>query len=400
MRSVVIAPVLLGIGLLASVLAYSGFAHEVPLSPGFEAFFNNDYDGALAFFEREVKAHPDDPDQHNHLAQTILYRELFRNGSLESQLVTGNNAFLRRPKVEISAENRQFFADCINTSLRLCDERLRTNARDRKALYQSGVAHALRSTYSFLVEKQWTDALREAAGARRAQERVLQLDPSFIDARLTLGVYQYVVASLPFYVRAVGFLNGFHGDRAGGLQELESVAREGVSNRYDAKIVLAILYRREHEPAKAIPLLQELAQRFPGNYLFLFEQVQMYSDLGDKGAALHVLERINALQRSNAPGYGTLPPEKIAYIAGNLYFWYRDYDLALARLKEASAHTDVVDLNSAVLTWLRLGQVYDLRGDRPEATSAYRQVIRTGPNSDVAAEAKRYLSAPYRRQAK
>ena len=395
MRSAVVAQLI-----VASVFAAPYSGSEPPLSPGFEAFYNNDYDRALAFFEKQVKAHPDDPDQHNHLAQTILYRELFRNGSLESQLVTGNNAFLRRPKVEISARDRQTFTDSIETSLSLSEARLGKNEREVKAWYQSGVAHGLRSTYFFLVEKAWTEALREAAAARKAQERVLKLDPGSVDARLTLGVYQYVVASLPFYMRAVGFLNGFHGDRAGGLQQLESVARDGVSNRYDAKIVLAVLYRREHQPGKAIPLLQELAQRFPGNYLFLFEQVQMYSDLGDKESALRVLDKIETLQRSYAHGYDSLPPEKIAYVAGNLYFWYRDYDLALARLKQASTRTELLDLNSAVITWLRLGQVYDLRNDRSNATAAYREAIRTAPNSEVAAEAKRYLSAPYRRRGK
>lgn len=392
MRSDLIACILITFG-----FALRAFAQEAPLSPGFEAFYNNDYDAARAFFEGQVKAHPDDPDQHNHVAQAILYRELFRNGSLESQLVTGNNAFLRRPMLEISAQDRKLFADSINTTLSLCSAKINTNGLDLKAWYQSGVAHALRSTYFFLVEKAWTEALREASAARKAQERVLEIDPGFVDARLTLGVYQYLVASLPFYLRALGFLSGFHGDRAGGLQELESVARNGVSNRYDAKILLAILYRREHEAAKALPLLQELAQRFPGNYLFLFEQVQMYSDLGQKSSALRVLDEIGALQSSHAPAYSTLPREKIAYVAGNLYFWYRDYDLALTRLKEASEHADVLDLNSAVVTWLRLGQVYDLRNDRADAMAAYREAMRIAPKSEVAAEAKRYLSAPYRR---
>ena len=395
MRSVVIAQLI-----LMSLFASHSSADETSLSPGFEAFYNNDYDGAFAFFERQVKAHPEDPDQRNHLAQTIVYRELFRNGSLESQLVTGNNAFLRRPKVEISAQDRQLFAASINTSLSLCDAKLKSNERDVKAWYQSGAAHALRSTYFFLVEKSWTEALREASAARKAQERALELDPDLLDARLTLGVYQYVVASLPFYLRAVGFLKGFHGDRAGGIQQLESVARNGASNSYDAKIVLAILYRREHEPGKAIPLLQELARRFPGNYLFLFEQVQMYSDLGDKPSALRVLDKIERLQRSQAFGYQTLAPEKIAYVTGNLDFWYRDYESALTQLKRAAMHVDVLDLNSAVMTWLRLGQIYDLRRDRPDATAAYREAIRTAPNSEVAAEAKRYLSTPYRRESK
>ncbi len=57
-------------------------------------FYNNEFDEAIAYFEQQVKAHPNDPDQYNHLAQSILYREMLRDGALESQLVTGNNPFL------------------------------------------------------------------------------------------------------------------------------------------------------------------------------------------------------------------------------------------------------------------------------------------------------------------
>src|SRR3954471_19561637 len=162
MRSAVVAQLI-----LISSLAGAISARETPLDPGFEAFYNNDYDKALTIFEMQVKAHPDDPDQRNHVAQTILYRELFRNGSLESQLVTGSNAFLRRPKVEISSQDRQSFEESIGKSFALCEAKLQKDDRDVKAWYQVGVAHALRSTYFFLVEKAWMEALREASAARK-----------------------------------------------------------------------------------------------------------------------------------------------------------------------------------------------------------------------------------------
>ena len=129
------------------------------------------------------------------------------------------------------------------------------------------------------------DSLREATAARHANEQVLEIDPNLVDARLVLGVNQYVVGSLPFYMKLIGFLNGFHGDKEGGIRELEMVAEHGVQDKFDAKVLLAVIYRRERRPEKAIPLLEELAARFPRNYLFLFEQVQMYSDLGDKQSA-------------------------------------------------------------------------------------------------------------------
>ena len=54
-----------------------------------------------------MQQQPDSPDAYNHIAQTILYREMFRTGALESELVTGANAFLRREKMNPSARDEK-----------------------------------------------------------------------------------------------------------------------------------------------------------------------------------------------------------------------------------------------------------------------------------------------------
>ena len=242
--------------------------------------------------------------------------------------------------------------------------------------------------------------MREASAARKSQERVLEIDPQFVDARLILGVYQYVVGCLPFYMRVVGFVGGFHGDKDGGIEQLQLVASKGVLNRYDAKVLLAILYRREHKPRLAIPLLQELSRQFERNALFQFEQVQMYSDLGDKKSALAVLATIEELRRTGAPGYKDVRAEKVQYVAGNLHFWYGDLNKALENLRQATGHADDLDLGTAVMAWFRLGQVYDLQGAHEEAIAAYRTTMRMAPDSDIAGEAKGYISTPYKRKIK
>lgn len=378
-------------------LAEPAFA-EITSDPGYIYFYNNEFDRAIAYYEQQVKAHPADPDQYNHLAQSILYREMLRDGALESQLVTGNNPFLRRSKMEISPQDKERFNNCVDRALELSEAALRKNPRDIAALYPLGVSHGLRANYLFLVEKAWLDALREAVAARRANERILAIDQNSIDAHLILGLDKYIVAGLPFYMRVVGSMGGFHGDKEGGIRDLELVSRKGIRNRYDAQILLAVLYRREHCPEKALPLLRSLAQIFPHNYLFQFEQVQMFSDAGDKNSALKVLAEIDELRRSGAAGYETLPAEKIRYVRANLLFWYGDLGPALMDLKQVTEKADELDLSTAVLAWLRLGQVYDLQGDHREATEAYRQTMKTAPRSEVAAEARSYISNPYRRK--
>ena len=374
---------------------------KAPLNdPGFVHFYNNEYDEALADFEKQRNQTPGDPQIYNHIAQTILYREMFRDGALESELVSGTNPFLRRPKMEISAQDKARFNDAIAKARQLSEQAIAKNPRDVEAWYAQAVTHGLRANYLFLVEKAWLESLHEITAARKADERAVQIDHSFSDARLILAINQYIVGCLPLGWRMVASLGGFHGDRWAGIRQLELVAQTGVLNRYDAQALLAAIYRRERQPQRALPLLQELAQRFPRNYLFRFEEVEMYSDLGDKQSALRVLDEIEDLRRSGSPGYATLPPEKIQYLKANLLFWYGDLNPALVDLKQITQKADTLDLNTAVMAWLRLGQVYDLQGRHKDAVAAYRETMKAAPKSEAAVEAKSYISNPYRRKPK
>jgi tetratricopeptide (TPR) repeat protein len=397
-RPVVSAPVAL-LAVLSCSAANPAINGQDPLSnPGFVHFYNNEYDQALASFEKELKARPDDPDSYNDIAQTILYREMYRDGALESQLVTGNNPFLRRPKMEIAPQDKARFNSSIDEALKLSEALLRKNPEDIHALHAVVVAHGLRANYEFLVERAWLDALHDAVAARKANEKILAIAPNWVDAHLISGLTEYIVGSLPPYLRLLGAIRGFHGNKEDGIRQLQLVSRSGVLDRYDACILLAAIYRRDRQPRLAIPLLQELANTFPRNSLFRFEEVQMYSDLGDKQAALKILAEIDNLRRRGAPGYANLAPEKIEYFKGNLLFWYGDLDPALADLKKATQKANDLDLSTAVMAWLRLGQVYDLKGDHRQAVDAYRRTVNTAPKSAAALEAKNYIANPYRRK--
>ena len=367
-------------------------------SPAWQHFYNNEYDQAVEGFEREVASSPLDPDAYNHLAQAILYRELFRNGALESELVTGNNPFLRRPKVNVSTDAKARFRQAIDRALALSEKRLEKDSKDQKSLYALSVTYGLRANYHFLVEKAWSGALHDATASRKYSNRLIELNPDLTDAYLIQGVHDYIVGSLPFYMRMVGHLAGFHGDRERGLKELQDVAEHGVLNKYDAQILLAVIYRREKRPEDALPLLKDLAATFPRNYLLPLEQVQMYSDAGDKASALRVLNEVDQLRAAQAKGYQDLPAEKIKYLRGNLLFWYGDITPALNDMKDVTAKSAELDLNTAVLAWLRLGQLYDLKGNRADAVRAYQETIKTAPESRAADEAKGYISSPYKRR--
>jgi len=373
-------------------------AQESGVSSGYDHFYNLEYDEAIADFQANAEQHPDDPNAWNHIGHAILYRALFRSGALESELVSGSNPFLHRDKAKMTLADDAEFHDAVNKSIELSQARLKENPNDPVALGALGVAYGVRGNYNFLVRKAWVDALHDATDARNAHKRLCEIKPDNVDARMIPGVYDYVVGSLPIGYRILGFIAGYHGSRHRGIQMLQTVAKEGKSNRVDAEILLAAVFRREHRPEEAIPLLEDLIRQFPRNYLLHFEIVQMYSDEGKKEEALAEIARIWELHRSGAPGFASLAPEKIDYLEGNFLFWYDDLDQALLHMKRVTAKAHELDLNTAMMGWMRLGQIYDLQGHHPAATVAYRKAIAMAPRSEVGRESRGYIAKPYRRK--
>jgi len=367
------------------------------VATGFDHFYNLEYDQALKLFLEAEIQHPDEPEMHNHIAEALLFGEMFRDGALESELVSGDNSFLRRPKLNPSAETEQQFLSEVNRAIALSEACLKKNSNDKKALYAEGIAYGLRANYYWLVKKAWRASLSDATAARRCHNRVTELDPGDIDARLVQGLHDYVVGSLPLTWRMLGFLAGIHGDKQAGIETVEKVARYGKENRVDAQILLCALYRRENQPMRAVPLIEDLVRRYPRNFLLRLELAQMYSLGGDGKAALEVMQEVARDKAANARGLDRLPWQKIYYQEGTIEFWYRDLKDALDNLKKVTAEPDEVDLNTGAFAYLRIGQIYDLTSHRAEALQAYKKCIAFAPEAGAAHESRKYLSAPYHR---
>ena len=383
---------------LGAVSLFGQQAKWGSLDSALDHFYNLEYDAAIAELERGVAAEPDNAHLRDALAESIQFRELFKVGALESELVTGNNSFLRRPKIDTTPQIEKQFFDQINKAMDLCNARLKVNPNDTKALYALGVAYGLRANWNFLVRKAWRDALHDATTARQMHDKIIQLDPSNYDARLIGGTHDFILGSLPTFYKLLGFLVGYHGDKEKGIRTLQEVAAKGRYNNVDAQVFLCAIYRREEKWALAAPLLEGLIARFPRNYLLRFEQAQMYSATGQKDKAVESLQKVVDLKNSGAPGFANLPIERIYYQLGDVQFWYRDYDRAIENLKKAAAGGTALDLNTGTLAWMRLGQVYDLTNRRQLAVEAYKKAIAFAPEAEAAKESRRYLSSPYRRE--
>ena len=364
---------------------------------GFSHFYNLEYDEAIAVFEKAAAQNPASPDLHNHLAQSLIFREMYRDGALESELVSGNNSFLRRPKLNPSPEIEKRILDEIAKAMAITGVRLRKNPNDTGALYAEGISYGLRSNYFWVVKKAWRDSLRDATAARKLHNRISELEPNNVDARLVQGLHDYIVGSLPWGYKMLGFMVGIRGDKEKGIRTVQDVARNGRLNRVDAEILLCALYRRQNQPRLALPLVQDLIARYPRNYLLRLELAVMYSQAGDKAHGLEALDEVARLKTRHAPGYDRVPWEKIYFQQGTIEFWYNELDRSLEHMKKVTAAAEDLDLNTGVLAYLRIGQIYDMKNRRAEALAAYRKAIAYAPEAEAAQESKKYLAAPYRR---
>lgn len=270
---------------------------------GFEALYSLDYARALQIFEREAEQRPEDPEAWNHLAQALLQRALFAADALDSSAFGAGSPFLKRPPVPMSGPDQARFSEAIRRSLSLCDARLRQNPRDRTCLYASGVAHAHQAQMALWVKKSWREALREGTRSRQAHEKLARLDPDLADAFLIPGLHEYIAGSLPWYVKAFAFLAGYRGDRQEGIQHMEYAVAQGRKTAVEARVMLAVVLRREKEYRRAAELMSELAAAFPANHLYRREEIRLLAEAGEGEQARR---RLGELQAS-----GLLPPAKI-----------------------------------------------------------------------------------------
>ena len=278
---------------------------------GADHFFSLEYEEAIADYTRLVEQNPDDPIAYNHLASAQLYKELYRLGQLESSALRGDNQFLRQARPQPDPQAKIRFEETLSRGRRVAESLLARDRRNQLALYALGTNHALRGNYEFSVEKSWFSALRSGGKAKDYCEQLRKLNPEFVDAYLVLGVYEYVVGSLPLPVKVLAAIGGMRGSKEKGEAYVNRVAREGKYARDDARVLLVILHRREKRPLEAAKMLEGLIADFPRNYVLGLELASMYSDAGQRDRAVSTLRDLLHKADAHAPGYQRLPREAV-----------------------------------------------------------------------------------------
>jgi len=380
-----------GQGTLSSAAANSA-EHDPQVEVAFGHFYNLEYDRAVQEFEKVLDRHPSDPSAINHLLTTVLMRELYRMGAMNSGEYA-NDSFIGDAHRTADPKVTERIRELVSRAEGLEEQQLKVNPNNVDALYARGVTRAQFALYTALVERAWFSALRNAVGARRDHERVLELDPQYVDAKLVVGTHNYVMGSLPWSVKVAVALVGLTGTKEKGLEYLREVADSNGENSVDAKVVLSLFLRREHRYDEARVLMHELAARYPRNYLFPLEEANLVRASGHapEGAAGYR----QVWQNGREGKYGNLHYELAAWGLGELLRSQKDY-VGAASAYELVGQAPEPDPETLQKANLAAGEMYDLQQKRDLAMKKYETVLAENGATPPAERAREHIREAYR----
>jgi hypothetical protein len=364
------------LALLAASISVRGHAETTPeqdlASPAIEHLRNLEYDAAKEQLRHCVDAHPSDLRAWNYLAIATLYDEMFERGVLESSVYGEGGDIFKPSKVTITPSFQQELFSILDKSQQLAEERLKSDPKDKDAMYWAGVGHGTRATYHFALRKEYLPALHEATAAYNYHSELLKLDPDYVDSYLVVGVNNYVVGSLPWYFKVFASLTGRHGDRAEGLRQVRQVTEQGNYAREDSKLMLAVLYQREKMHVPALALYQEMARSYPRNYLLQYEVSNLLGTTNDWHSAAETYDSILNKHQARDSGYDNIPMAKVLFKSGQAYERLQQDESALNRYLEAGAlpGTD----RYIYLSAFAAANLY-MRQQRPDATCVHYQRV-------------------------
>jgi tetratricopeptide (TPR) repeat protein len=360
---------------------------------GFDHFYNLEYDKAIHEFEIAQQAHPGDPFAVNHTLAGVIFRELYRVGALDTESYASDSFLDKKFAAPLDPKVRDRVRELTDQAMALSQAQLDKNPNNVDALYARGATRALRATYVGIAEKAWFAGLRSAVAARHDNERVLELDPNYTDAKVVVGTDLYIIGSLSWPVKVAASVAGLTGNKQKGLDYLrQATASPHMEVATDAKIILALFLRREQKYSEALQVVNGMSNEFPRNFLMAAEYAHLLNAAGHGPEAIAAYRKVLAGCRNNI--YNQCRIDVPAYGLGEALRGQKDYAGAADAYELAASTSKDSELRQR--STLAAGQMYDLMQKRDSALEKYKAVIAENSSTDQADLARHYMKQAYK----
>src|SRR5262245_22517566 len=247
---------------------------------GNEALYNMDYGTARTKFEEIKKRVPNHPAGDLYVATVIWLEHLNKSRRLQTSLYKNESSFYAGadkanedsegdavdPAVDRAFRDRMALARTKALAL------VTRNKNDSDAQYFLGAYYGVMAGYEASTARKFYSAMRNGSRSVDAHEKTVKLDPNYTDAYLSLGMYDYIVGSLPFMYKALAAVVGARGNKQRGITRLKGVVEKETATADDARVMLLAIYQNEKRYEDALALLDQLSAKYQRSYLVKLER--------------------------------------------------------------------------------------------------------------------------------
>jgi tetratricopeptide (TPR) repeat protein len=355
---------------------------------GIELIYNLDYAEAQKIFDQIKKDDPESPVGYGMTALNAFNQVLFASRNL-AIYEYGIPAPIGRsvPASLLDTPEQKHFDDANGILQEFCEKLLEKNPEDALALYFNGMSYESLAILSMTHDRKIMRTKGYAKRAADLHKKVLELDPSLIDAKASSAVLEYVIGSLNFVLRIGARLFGLKGDREGAIEKLLEVGEKGIYRSTDAKVALAYLQAWKGDVQVSISILGDLRKNHPRSFLYDIGLATAYMGAAkDAKSAIGIYQELLDNISSKAPG---VYPGEIHFRIANCYVQLRDYSLALEQFQKA-LDAKRGDAETEPLVYYNMARIYEERGEKKLARDCYQRVADySGPTVLIEDEIKR-----------
>lgn len=387
------ALILLPLAVHADAVDTNPLNRQPEVRDAFQQFYSMNYDDAIARFQRIRSEHPGDPMATDYLLDGILFRELNRLDLLDTTFYANDGFLSGKHTVTENPAVRDRIRTLGDQAISEANAQLKQNPNNANALFARGWARSLEAVYSGMAQRAFAAGLRQALAARGDCDRVLQMDPGYVDAKLIVGTYQYVVGALPLPFKIMIGIVGIHGSKSQGMALLRDAADRGVVTRVEARTAMMLFLRREGKYSEAASIAHSMAEDYPHDYLFRLEEANLQKDGGAGMVAVDSYEHL--IQLAKRPGYYPEAHLELAYFGlGDSLRGQKKYAEAIEAYRDGAFQPTIsAELKRRCL--LEAGKTYDLMGEHHNAVQEYAQVLNAGSDTVQGDLARKYMKSGY-----
>ena len=262
-----------------------------------------------------------------------------------------------------------------------------------------GALYGLRAMFS-MRNRNWVTAYFSGRRAINNLEKSLELDPTYYDAYFGLGIYQYFAGTLPSVIKVLAKIVAIQGDPDTGVKQLNLAREKATFTADSAKLILIEVQNtrgsKYYDPQKSLEFIRTLRDKYPNNPLMHYVEViclyetKNYEEVAAK--AQYFLDQIG-----HNPFYKDIYIARAYTALGTAQMAQGNFEKAREIFEQGrQAVRNQEPSRWGVWNELRLGQVYDVLGERQKALARYKHVLSFKDKWGFDERAKALIKKPYK----